>query len=322
MIYYASLMENDIYNQELPNFFRPYDSGDLEKHRVGRRFRQILQHIHTENWDLIEYIERVIDILENGREGILIDIAQRFIPGEKGTKNPSCYYLQRLAERMIAYGEGGCPKTRVIIYASRSTAMLIECLMRVHPSEHLSKAWRMAKRLFELMIYDGKPTMSREEYATLVKSLAKEFIAACVANADELSPYLCEKIELRKAEQRKNAEMKKLGEKVDASVRIAAATHKLVRRVDAKVAKIGKRERAKNLKQVCLDYWLAAHGNKALKESVNTKLTHSVAYEHYKSELNALGVTSFEAFDKALNNFSKNSSRDRIKELEAKKSGG
>lgn len=306
----------NVYQEELGNFFKPYDGNDLKKHQTGRRFRQILQHIHTENWDLIEHIERIIDIVNEERDGLLVDVAQRFIPGEKGAKNPSCFYLRTLAEKMIDYGEGRCPKTRVVIYASRSTAMLIECLMKIHPTDHLSKAWRMARRLFELMIYDGKPTMTQEEYATLVNSLVKEFVAACVANADELSPYLCKLIAERKEKRAERAALEAIGEKVDASIRLGKETHKSIKRVEGRLRKIGKRERARHIKEICRDYWAAAQANKALKEQLNTKLTRRHAYDHYKDELNALGVTSFEMFESALDNLSKNASKAKIKELQ------
>lgn len=195
-------MPQSIYEIERENLLKPYDQNDLLTHRTGRRFRTVLGHIHSENWDLIDHAVRLNDILEGKRDGLFANIAERFIPSDKPGRNCACTYLKSLRDLVITYGEGKCPKTRVIIYASRSTVTLIDSLMTLHSTPELINAKTLAEKLFTFIAYEGEPTMSPKAYEKVISETIQEFIDLCIANAEKLSLFLGEQAEKRREERR------------------------------------------------------------------------------------------------------------------------
>ena len=94
--------------------------------------------------------------------------------------------------------------------------------------------------------------------------------------------------------------------------------------VGAKIDKIkikGKRKSKYNdaQREACLAYWNAARKNTELKYASSKGVTHKTAFEHYRRELAARGVTSEKQFIAILNSIKSKACDARRKELIAKR---
>lgn len=336
---FQTLAMPNIYELELPNVLKPYDPEDLLTHSTDRRYRDVLQHIHTENWEMIEHVVRILDILAGEREGLLVNIASRFIPGEKGDHNRSCFHLRRLKEMIIDYGEGKCPKTRVVIYVSRSTVSLIDSLMRLHTTKHLVRARKKAEALFRIMTYDGGPTMSPKAFGRKVSDLIDGFIADCIANAEELSVHLGSIIEKRREERRARevgtaltrTDLSSIADKQTAGIveaiaqttgAVKATGEKTVAAVDrgaAKIARAVKAAKPRGRRAKFTKSQLEAVRTIHLREAANPEVRSTsvgkhrleAEFEHAKAELKMHDIPDAEQYRAAIRAYANAKSRSQ-----------
>lgn len=320
-----------IYDLEMSNILKPYDPDDLLTHSTGRRYRAVLQHIHTENWEMIEHVVRILDILAGEREGLLVNIAARFMPGEQGDHNPSCFYLRRLKEMIVSYGEGKCPKTRVVIYVSRSTVSLIDSLMRLHTTKHLVRARKKAEALFRIMTYDGEPTMSPKAFEKKVADLVDGFIADCVANAEELSVHLGGVIEKRREERQAREAETAIADRQTAGIvaaisqtteAVKTTAEKTVAAVDRGAAKVvravrdakprGRRAKfSKSQLEAVRTIHLREATNPEVKSTSVGKHRLEAEFEHAKTELKVHEITDAKQYRAAIKAYANARSRSQ-----------
>ena len=326
-----------IYDLERPNLYQPYDPEDLLRHRTERQFRHILQHIHTQNWDLIDHVVRIRDILDGAREGMLVDVSQLFLPGEKESRNPACYYLRRLADRLIGYGEGNVPKTRLVVYASRSTVTLIDALVHLHATHHLVAARQKAERLFRMMAHEGKPTMSPESYAETIRNLVEGFIADCVANANELTVYLGDLIARRREERHKKEANAEAPTKSDIE-RLTATTASVAKAVAETTAAVekgslrvvravrsakprGKKARySDDLQDKVHAIHVREKSNAKVRLASRTQSSHAAEFDHAYVELTGLGVKDLKTYEAILRAHTNRTSNVRRKGIRSRPS--
>ena len=184
----------DPYDEELSELNRPYSRDELCLHAKDRILKNTLEEMHAHAWTLIRITQEWIDFVNGERSKPKFEIWKYAYPKSKEHPNYACDLLKQLKTIMIDFGQGGCPKLRIGIYASRSTATLIELLSELCPTEHLHRASRTAESIFHWLNYHGCKTLTDEEYAKLISDLCDDFIAACRANSDKVEVYIKEHI--------------------------------------------------------------------------------------------------------------------------------
>ena len=86
-------------------------------------------------------------------------------------------------------------------------------------------------------------------------------------------------------------------------------TRAIVKRIDARDVKRGKRQREIDKQEKCWAFWETGRQKIAVKSGVNAKVSHKDVFAYFKGELKAIGVKSEEAFHAFLRNRTKRYSR-------------
>ena len=84
-------------------------------------------------------------------------------------------------------------------------------------------------------------------------------------------------------------------------------TRQIVKRIDARDVKRGKRQSEIARQEKCYSYWEIGRQKEAVMKASNGKVTYEAVFDYYRRELEPIGVKSPEAFKSAL--------RKRIKRI-------
>ena len=97
--------------------------------------------------------------------------------------------------------------------------------------------------------------------------------------------------------------------KADELLAVAKETNAVVKRIDARDVKRGKRQREIDRQEKCYSYWETGRTKEAVVMSTNGKVTHKAVYDYFRSELEAIGVKSEKDFHALLRHRTKRISR-------------
>jgi hypothetical protein len=97
--------------------------------------------------------------------------------------------------------------------------------------------------------------------------------------------------------------------KADDLLAVAKETNAVVKRIDARDVKRGKRQREIDRQEKCFGYWEIGRTKEAVVMSTNGKVTHKAVYDYFRSELEAIGVKSEKDFHALLRHRTKRISR-------------
>ena len=101
--------------------------------------------------------------------------------------------------------------------------------------------------------------------------------------------------------------------KADAILAVAKDTNAVVRRIDARDVKRGKREKEIERQERCFTLWEVGKRKFAVKLGANSKVTHEDVFEYFRRELEADGVKSAADFHTLLRRRTKRYSRHNSK---------
>ena len=97
--------------------------------------------------------------------------------------------------------------------------------------------------------------------------------------------------------------------KADELLAVAKETNAVVKRIDARDVKRGKRQAEIDKQEMCYSYWETGRTKEAVVMSTNGKVTHKAVYDYFRSELEAIGVKSEKDFHALLRHRTKRISR-------------
>ena len=81
---------------------------------------------------------------------------------------------------------------------------------------------------------------------------------------------------------------------------LAKDTNARVRRMDARAARRGERERARELQEACYRYWEIGSAKEAVRNSCNGRPRHGDVFSYFRRELAEIGVETGEEFSRLL----------------------
>ena len=81
---------------------------------------------------------------------------------------------------------------------------------------------------------------------------------------------------------------------------LAKDTNARVRRMDARDARRGERERARELQEACYRYWEIGSAKEAVRNSCNGRPRHGDVFSYFRRELAEIGVETGEEFSRLL----------------------
>ena len=97
--------------------------------------------------------------------------------------------------------------------------------------------------------------------------------------------------------------------KADAILAVAKDTNAVVKRIDARDVKRGKRQAEIDRQERCFGYWEAGRRKLAVQNGTNSKVTHEDVFAYFRRELEADGVKSAADFHTLLRRRTKRYSR-------------
>ena len=84
--------------------------------------------------------------------------------------------------------------------------------------------------------------------------------------------------------------------KADAILAVAKDTNAVVKRIDARDVKRGKREKEIERQEMCYRYWEIGRAKESVKSTINGKVSYSAVFNYFKRELESGGVKSAREF--------------------------
>ena len=101
--------------------------------------------------------------------------------------------------------------------------------------------------------------------------------------------------------------------KADEILSVARQTNAVVKRIDARDVKRGKRQAEIDRQERCFGYWEIGRQKLSVKLGTNSKATHKDVFAYFKDELKDVGVITDRQFGLLLTHRSKRLSRSRDK---------
>lgn len=195
-------MNSDELDALFEEICKPYSRQEFDLHSESRLIKSWFEITHAHNYDLIDLLDSWADYLDGNGPKPERKLWVMLRPGNNND-NAACARLHDIAGYYAQFDHGNVPRLPIVVYASRSSATLIDRLDDFFYSRHITEANHHIKEFFSLIAYLGEPKMSREEFAAAMRSEIDAFIGECAQYAVELGEHI-----------RKREEELKNGEKV------------------------------------------------------------------------------------------------------------
>ena len=99
--------------------------------------------------------------------------------------------------------------------------------------------------------------------------------------------------------------------KADEILSVAKQTNAVVKRIDARDVKRGKRQSEIDRQEKCYDYWEIGRRKEAVVKAANGKVTYAAVFKYFKRELERIGVNSAAKFKLSINRRAKRLSKQK-----------
>ena len=99
--------------------------------------------------------------------------------------------------------------------------------------------------------------------------------------------------------------------KADEIMSVVKDTNKIVKRIDARDVKRGKRQAEIDRQEKCYGYWEIGRQKEAVMTASNGKVTYAAVFNYFKRELESIGVNSAAKFKLALSRRAKRLSKQK-----------
>ena len=195
-------MNDDELDALFEEICKPYSKKEFDLHSESRLIKSWFEITHAHNYDLIDLLGSWTKYLDGNGPRPERKLWVMLRPGNNND-NAACARLHDIVGYYSQFDHGKAPRLPIVVFASRSSATLIDRLDDFFYSRHITEAYHHIKEFFSLISYSGKPKMSREEFAASLRSEIDAFIGECAQYAVELGEHI-----------RKREEELKNGEKV------------------------------------------------------------------------------------------------------------
>lgn len=236
------------------------------------QWEAIFRGIIAQNAMLYNETEHFADFIAGNAQRPQTPLSSLLRPASNPSANYSESLLRQLYDLMTKTSpeEVICPETGNI--ASRSTFTLLDALEQISPTRYLVDARAAIERIFILLLSKTRPTISMGAYHRELKELFETFIKSCAQNARELT---------FQEQELWHCSMKHLKIKPKKTPRPSLFNDI-------------QRETVKRVWQE------AQHNDFLLGNCSKTRLTHAMAFNHFKSELRVTGINTLEDFNRCL----------------------
>lgn len=170
----------------------PYTQKEFALHSKLRTIKSWLEITHAHNYDLIT----LLVAWENYLGGIGPKPPRKLWvmlrPGNNND-NAACARLHDIVDYFSQFEHGNLPRLPIVVYASRSSATLINMLDDFFYSRHITEIYHHIKEFFCLIAYEGKAKMTKAEFGAAMRREIDAFISECAQYAVELGEYIRKK---------------------------------------------------------------------------------------------------------------------------------
>lgn len=168
---------------------KPYSKKEFDLHSESRLIKSWFEITHAHNYDLIDLLSAWTKYLDGAGPRPERKLWVMLRPGNNND-NAACARLHDIVGYYSQFDHGNVPRLPIVVYASRSSATLIDRLDDFFYSRHITEAYHHIKEFFSLISYLGKPKMTREEFAASMRREIDAFISECAQYAVELGEHI------------------------------------------------------------------------------------------------------------------------------------